>query len=119
VIAAAVVIAAGFIALLWLGAPWLDASRLQGLTPVQQESAIDAIRGRLLQLGAGLVIASGLVYTGLTFRLNREGHVTDRYTKAIDASRPSPQPDTLPFTADPGRNVPGSKARSRQRTANR
>ena len=84
VIPIAVVVAAAFVALPWQGAAWLDAARLRGLTSVQRESAIDAIRGRLLQLGAGLVIAGGLVYTGLTFRLNREGHVTDRYTKAID-----------------------------------
>jgi len=84
VIAAAILIAAAFVALLWRGAPWLDASRLRGLTPDQRESAIDAIRGRLLQLGAGLVVAVGIVYTGLTFRLNREGHVTERFTKAID-----------------------------------
>lgn len=83
VVVVAVVVAAAFVALLWRGAGWLDASRLRALTPVQRESAIDAIRGRLLQLGAGLVIAGGLIYTGLTFRLNREGQVTDRYTKAI------------------------------------
>lgn len=84
VVVTAVIVAAAFVALLWRGAPGLDAGRLRGLTPVQRESAIDSIRGRLLQLGAGLVIAGGLVYTGLTFRLNREGQVTDRYTKAIE-----------------------------------
>lgn len=84
VVAAAVLVAAAFIALLWKGAAWLDAPRLRPLAPVARESAIDAIRGRLLQLGAGLVIAGGLVYTGLTFRLSREGQVTDRYTKAIE-----------------------------------
>src|SRR6266567_1846152 len=75
VVAAAVLVAVAFGALLWGGAAWLDASRLRGLTPGQRESAIDAIRGRLLQLGAGLVVAVGIGYTGLTFRLNREGHV--------------------------------------------
>lgn len=84
VIVVAVLVAAAFVALLWHGAAWLDASQLRGLKPVQRESAIDAIRGRLLQLGAGLVIGGGLVYTGLTFRLNRESQVTDRYTKAIE-----------------------------------
>src|SRR5690348_7824803 len=84
VIVFAILIAAAFVTLLWRGAPWLDSSRLRGLTPVQRQAAIDAIRGRLLQLGAGLVIAGGLVYTGLTFRLNRESQVTDRYTKAIE-----------------------------------
>lgn len=84
ILVAVALVATAFVALLWRGAAWLDASRLHGLTPVQRETAIDAIRGRLLQLGAGLVIATGLVYTALTFRLNREGHVTERYTKAID-----------------------------------
>jgi hypothetical protein len=84
VVAAVTLLAAGFVVLLWRGAPSLDVGRLRLLTPVQRESAIDAIRGRLLQLAAGIVLTAGLVYTGLTFRLNRESHVTDRYTKAID-----------------------------------
>lgn len=73
-----------FTILLWRGAAWLSGSDLHGLTAAQRETAIDAIRGRLLQLGAGLLVAGGLVYTGLNFRLSREGHVTDRYTKAIE-----------------------------------
>jgi uncharacterized protein YjbI with pentapeptide repeats len=84
VVASAVVLVAAFAVLVWRGASWLDASRLKRLTPVQQESAIDAIRGRLLQLGAGLVVSAGLVYTALNFRLSRESHVTDRFTKAIE-----------------------------------
>jgi uncharacterized protein YjbI with pentapeptide repeats len=83
-VAAAILVAAAFAWLLWRGAAWLDAPGLRGLTPVQRESAIDAIRGRQLQLGAGLVVTAGAVATGLTLRLNREGHITDRYTKAID-----------------------------------
>jgi len=69
--------------LVWRDAS-LDASRLTRLTPVQQETAIDAIRGRLLQLGAGLVVSIGLVYTALNFRLSRESHFTERCTKAIE-----------------------------------
>ena len=83
-VVSAVVLVAAFAVLVWRGAPSLDAARLKRLTPVQQESAIDAIRGRLLQLGAGLVVSFGLVYTALNFRLSRESHVTDRYTKAIE-----------------------------------
>ena len=70
--------------LVWRGAPWLDAGRLRGLTAAQRETAIDAIRGRMLQLGAGLLAAGALLYTALNFRLSREGHVTDRFTKAIE-----------------------------------
>jgi hypothetical protein len=73
-----------FIMLLWRGAAWLNGSDLHGLSPAQRQIAIDAIRGRLLQLGAGLLVAVGLVYTALNFRLSREGHVTDRFTKAIE-----------------------------------
>jgi hypothetical protein len=54
------------------------------LTPDQQVSAIDATRGRLIQFGAGLLAFGAFVYTALNFRLSREGHVTDRYTKAIE-----------------------------------
>ena len=84
VVAAAVLVAAGFVALLWRGAARLDASQLRALTPVQRQAAIDAIRGRLLQLGGGLVLAGGLLVTLATYRLNQQGHVTDRFTKAID-----------------------------------
>jgi uncharacterized protein YjbI with pentapeptide repeats len=46
--------------------------------------AQDAARGRLLTLGAGLLATLALVYTARSFRLSREGQVTDRYTKAIE-----------------------------------
>jgi uncharacterized protein YjbI with pentapeptide repeats len=47
-------------------------------------TARDAVRGRLLQLAAGLFVAGALVYTARNFILSREGQVTDRYTKAIE-----------------------------------
>ena len=72
-----------FAVFVWLGPPWLDASRLKALTPVQRETAIDALRGRMLQLGAGVAAVTALVYTARNFNLSRESHVTDRYTKAI------------------------------------
>jgi Pentapeptide repeats (8 copies) len=48
------------------------------------QSARDAARGRLLQLGAGLFAAAALIYTARNFGLSREGQVTDRYTKAVE-----------------------------------
>jgi hypothetical protein len=69
------------------------------------QTARDAARGRLLQLGAGLFAAAALVYTARNFTLSRrtveltqhtlestrrtvelteQGQVTDRYTKAIE-----------------------------------
>jgi hypothetical protein len=48
------------------------------------ETALDNARGRLLTLGAGVVAAGALLFTGRSFLLSREGQVTDRYTKAIE-----------------------------------
>lgn len=73
-----------FALLLWRGPAWLDSTGLRGLTPIQRQTAVDADRGRMTQLGAGLLVAGALVYTARNFRLSWEGHVTDRYTKAIE-----------------------------------
>jgi uncharacterized protein YjbI with pentapeptide repeats len=73
-----------FIILLWRGAAEIYGAGLHALTPDQQEKAIDDIRGRMLQVGAGLLAAGALVYTALNFRLSREGHVTERLTKATE-----------------------------------
>jgi hypothetical protein len=43
-----------------------------------------AIRSTVLQLIGGLVVIFGIVYTAAQFRVSRETHYTDRYTKAID-----------------------------------
>jgi len=75
------------VALVWVvfrGAPWLAGNGLRGLSPEQRENAVDAVRGRILQIGAGAAAISALVYTALNFRLSRESHVTDRYTKSIE-----------------------------------
>ena len=84
IVSVAVVFFAAFVMLLWRGPTWLDSAGLRGLTPGQRETAVDAIRGRVIQLGAGLLAAGALLYTALNFRLSREGHVTDRYTRAIE-----------------------------------
>jgi hypothetical protein len=47
-------------------------------------TARDSARGRLLTLGAGVLAALALAFTGRTFYLSRQGQVTDRYTKAIE-----------------------------------
>lgn len=82
--AAAVLAVAVAWVLLVPAADWLashDAGSAKG-APLQ--TARDAARGRLLTLGAGLVAAGALLYTARSFILSREGHVTDRYTKAIE-----------------------------------
>lgn len=42
------------------------------------------VRGTLLQALAGIVLLAGLYLTYRTFDLNRQGQVTDRFTRAID-----------------------------------
>ena len=83
-VGSAVVVVAVFIALMLRGAGWLYGPGLSKLTPDQQVAAIDDVRGRMIQVATGLLAIGALVYTGLNFRLSREGHVTDRYTKAIE-----------------------------------
>jgi len=48
------------------------------------QAARDAVRGRLLTLGAGLFAAGALLFTARNFTLSQEGQVTDRYTKAVE-----------------------------------
>lgn len=83
-IAAAIVFFALYVLVLGRGAAWLDGNTLRGLTASQRASEIDTMRGYLIQAGAGLFALGALVYTARNFRLAREGHVTDRYTKAIE-----------------------------------
>ena len=83
-VAVAVVLFAGFALVLGRGAAWLDGSSLRGLTAIQRATEIDTMRGYLIQIGAGVLAAGALLYTALNFQLAREGHVTDRYTKAIE-----------------------------------
>jgi hypothetical protein len=42
------------------------------------------VRSTLLQGLAGLFLAGGLYFTAQTLRLNREGQITERFTRAID-----------------------------------
>lgn len=84
IIAGAVFAFAAFLVLLGPGAGWLDSASLHGLTAEQRASEIDAMRGYLIQYGGGVFLFLALVYTARTFQLSREGHVTDRYTKAIE-----------------------------------
>ena len=42
------------------------------------------LRGHLLQALAGLVLVVGAYFTARTFALNREGQITDRFTRAVE-----------------------------------
>jgi hypothetical protein len=81
---AAVVLAMVIVwALLVPGTDWLARHDISPATG-SLAKARDAARGRLLTLGAGLLAAGALVFTGRSFILSREEQVTERYTKAIE-----------------------------------
>ncbi|MFJ2752809.1 pentapeptide repeat-containing protein [Streptomyces sp. NPDC087297] len=67
---------------LWQVPWWMDADHLDDIEPAQA-TAITGVRTALLALGAGGLAAVGVIYTHRTLHQNREGQVTDRYTKAI------------------------------------
>ncbi|MFD8756878.1 pentapeptide repeat-containing protein [Kitasatospora sp. NPDC059577] len=73
-----------FIVALWRIPWWLDHHYLtDDLTPAQA-TAVSGMRTALVTLGAGLLVTAGLFYTHRTLELTREGHVTDRFTKAVE-----------------------------------
>jgi hypothetical protein len=62
---------------------WAGGATVRHLTGKDKADAINGVRQTLLQAAAGTAALTVLVFTGLTFTLNRRGQVTDRYTKAI------------------------------------
>ncbi|MGW3361286.1 pentapeptide repeat-containing protein [Streptomyces bungoensis] len=73
-----------FVVALWRLPWWLDHHYLtENLTPAEA-TAVSGMRTALVTLGAGLLVAAGLFYTHRTLELTREGHVTDRFTKAVE-----------------------------------
>jgi hypothetical protein len=54
------------------------------LTTAERLKAENDVRTTLLQAVAGAVLLAGLYFTGRTYLLNREGQVTERFTRAID-----------------------------------
>lgn len=54
------------------------------LTPKDRLDAEAGIRSSLIQLFGGAIFLAGLYFTAQAFRLTREGHITDRYTGAIE-----------------------------------
>lgn len=54
------------------------------LTDADRATAESALRGHLLQALAGLVLGVGAYFTWRTFALNREGQITERFTRAVE-----------------------------------
>jgi hypothetical protein len=55
-----------------------------GLKPVDRAAEIGRVRTSLLAVLAGGIGIVGAIYTGRTFALNRQGQITERFTRAVD-----------------------------------
>jgi uncharacterized protein YjbI with pentapeptide repeats len=53
------------------------------MTAAERLKATNDVRGTLVGFLVAVGAAGTLMYTARTYALNREGHVTDRYTKAV------------------------------------
>src|SRR4051794_3357725 len=53
-------------------------------TDAERLKAENDVRTTLLQALAGAILLSGLYFTARTLQLNREGQITERFTRAID-----------------------------------
>lgn len=85
VVLAAVAIAAGLgllVVVIKLAPEWLAST--DGLTANERAEEIGRVRTALLATLAGGIAVFGAVYTARTFALNRQGQITDRFTKAVD-----------------------------------
>lgn len=76
----------------WALPAWLTMRPSSGMTAAQHLSAVNDARTALAALLVAAGAVGGLLFTGRSYRLNWEGHMTDRYTKAVsqlgDASAP-------------------------------
>jgi uncharacterized protein YjbI with pentapeptide repeats len=75
---AGIVIALAFLAVV------IFVPRLPLIGPRSGREAESDFRGHLLQALGGLVLAAGAYFTGRTFALNREGQITERFTRAVE-----------------------------------
>lgn len=64
--------------------PWLVEWRHLPLSAKERLDAENDIRSSLIQVLGGAVVVTGLYFTARGFRLTREGHITDRYSRAIE-----------------------------------
>ncbi|WP_245665539.1 pentapeptide repeat-containing protein [Actinoplanes subtropicus] len=79
----------------WLLAVDVGAAKMAAMTPVDRASSVNAIRGQILQALGAIAVLSGAVLawrqlqhsaaaTREQLMVQREGQLTDRYTKAVE-----------------------------------
>ncbi|MFB9881919.1 hypothetical protein ACFFMN_28680 [Planobispora siamensis] len=77
---------AGLVWVLGPGAAWVleHFDGVDDLTGKDLAAALDAVRGRALAIATGLIALVAVYYTARNAATARQGHLTDRYTKAIE-----------------------------------
>ncbi|MEU4490100.1 pentapeptide repeat-containing protein [Streptomyces purpurascens] len=73
-----------FVVVMWRVPWWMDDHYLTSALTPAQATTVSGLRTALVALGAGLLAVAGLVYTHHTLQQTREGHITDRFTKAVE-----------------------------------
>jgi hypothetical protein len=68
---------------LWVLPAALTRHPSHGMTAAERLKATNDARGAIVGFLVAVGAAGTLVYTARTYTLNREGHVTDRYTEAV------------------------------------
>lgn len=81
-LAAAVVVAGLLIIFIWVLPAWL--TRRPSLTGADRQTAVNNARIGIAAVLAVLGTAGGFAYTIRTYRLSRQGQISDRYIKAIE-----------------------------------
>lgn len=82
---AAIASAAFVLALvLWILPPRLIEGTQGTLSAAEELAARNAVRATLLQGLGGMILVAGLYFTGKTLRLNREGQITERYSRSVE-----------------------------------
>jgi uncharacterized protein YjbI with pentapeptide repeats len=71
-----------FAVFVWILPPLLARGSFE--TDAERLKAENDVRGTLLQALAGAFLLLGLYFTARTLQLNREGQITERFTRAID-----------------------------------
>lgn len=103
--AAAAVVFAGYMALIWFAPRLVVGSRLNGIAdPAQRATAEYNARVLIVSIAGALVVVITLSFTGRTYALNRRGQATERFTRALEQTRSESRPfdaaaDALPVRA--------------------
>jgi uncharacterized protein YjbI with pentapeptide repeats len=81
-----VLLAAATLALLGVAARFLPRliANTRGLTPLGRSAELSRARTAVLAALGGMIAAVGAYYTVRTFKLNEQGQITERFTRAID-----------------------------------